>query len=83
LDTIRNFIIAFLSVGISHAFNLIDGLNDLAATTTVVASLTLALIAYQAEFLEHRNFLLVLSGAIAEFLVLNFPFPKLSREVFD
>ena len=53
----------FLSVGISHAFNLIDGLNGLAATTAVGVSLALALIAHQAGLLEHRNFLFILSAA--------------------
>jgi UDP-GlcNAc:undecaprenyl-phosphate/decaprenyl-phosphate GlcNAc-1-phosphate transferase len=67
----------FLSVGISHAFNLIDGLNGLAATTAMVASLALALIAHQAGLLEHRNFLFILSAAIAGFLVFNFPFGKI------
>ena len=67
----------FLSVGISHAFNLIDGLNGLAATTAVGVSLALALIAHQAGLLEHRNFLFILSAAIAGFLVLNFPFGKI------
>ena len=67
----------FLSVGISHAFNLIDGLNGLAATTAVGVSLALALIAHQAGLLEHRNFLFILSAAIAGFLVFNFPFGKI------
>ena len=38
----------FLSVGISHAFNLIDGLNGLAATTAVGVALALSQIAHQA-----------------------------------
>ncbi|MDB4073601.1 glycosyltransferase [Ascidiaceihabitans sp.] len=67
----------FLSVGISHAFNLIDGLNGLAATTAVGVSLALALIAHQAGLLEHRNFLFILSAATVGFLVLNFPFGKI------
>ena len=67
----------FLSVGISHAFNLIDGLNGLAATTAVGVALALALIAHQAGLSEHRIFLFILSAAIAGFLVLNFPFGKI------
>ena len=77
LDAIRDFIITFLSVGISHAFNLIDGLNGLAATTAVGVSLALALIAHQAELLEHRNFLFILGAATVVFFVLNFPFGKI------
>ena len=57
----------FLSVGISHAFNLIDGLNGLAAATAVGVSLALALIAHQTGLVEHRNFLFILSAAIAGF----------------
>ena len=67
----------FLSVGISHAFNLIDGLNGLAATTAVGVALALALIAHQAGLSEHRIFVLISSAAIAGFLVLNFPFGKI------
>ena len=67
----------FLSVGISHAFNLIDGLNGLTATTAVGVALALALIAHQAGLSEHRIFLFILCAAIAGFLVLNFPFGKI------
>ena len=67
----------FLSVGISHAFNLIDGLNGLAATTAVGVALALSIIARQAGLSEHGNFLFILSAAIAGFLVLNFPFGKI------
>jgi UDP-GlcNAc:undecaprenyl-phosphate/decaprenyl-phosphate GlcNAc-1-phosphate transferase len=67
----------FLSVGISHAFNLIDGLNGLAASTAVGVALALSLIAHQAGLSEHSNFLFILSAAIAGFLVLNFPFGKI------
>jgi UDP-GlcNAc:undecaprenyl-phosphate/decaprenyl-phosphate GlcNAc-1-phosphate transferase len=67
----------FLSVGISHAFNLIDGLNGLAATAAVAVSLALALVGHQAGLSEHRNFLFILGASIAGFLVLNFPFGKI------
>lgn len=67
----------FLSTGISHAFNLIDGLNGLAAITAMGVSLALALIAHQAGLLEHKNFLFILVASTAGFLVLNFPFGKI------
>jgi UDP-GlcNAc:undecaprenyl-phosphate GlcNAc-1-phosphate transferase len=67
----------FLSVGISHAFNLIDGLNGLAAITAMGVALALSLIAHQAGLFEHSKFLLILTAAIAGFLVLNFPFGRI------
>jgi UDP-N-acetylmuramyl pentapeptide phosphotransferase/UDP-N-acetylglucosamine-1-phosphate transferase len=40
----------FLSVGVSHAFNLIDGLNGLSSSTALAASLALAYIAQGADW---------------------------------
>jgi UDP-N-acetylmuramyl pentapeptide phosphotransferase/UDP-N-acetylglucosamine-1-phosphate transferase len=67
----------FLAVGISHAFNLIDGLNGLAGFTAFAASLALATIAHQSALTEHRDILLTISAAIIGFLVFNFPFGKI------
>ena len=67
----------FLAVGISHAFNLIDGLNGLAGFTAFAASLALATIAHQSALTEHRDILLAISAAIIGFLVFNFPFGKI------
>ena len=67
----------FLAVGVSHAFNLIDGLNGLAGITAGGAALSLAAISHQAGLTEHRDVLLVLSSAILGFLVFNFPFGKI------
>ena len=67
----------FLAVGVSHAFNLIDGLNGLAGLTAGGAALSLAAISHQTGLTEHRDVLLVLSSAIAGFLVFNFPFGKI------
>ena len=67
----------FLAVGISHAFNLIDGLNGLAGLTGIGASLALASIAHQESLTEHRDILIIIGAAIAGFLTLNFPFGKI------
>ena len=67
----------FLAVGISHAFNLIDGLNGLAGSTALGAALALAAIAHQAGLAEHRDVLLMIAAAILGFLVFNFPFGKI------
>lgn len=67
----------FLAVGISHAFNLIDGLNGLAGSTALGAALALAIIAHQADLAEHRDMLLMIAAAILGFLVFNFPFGKI------
>lgn len=67
----------FLAVGISHAFNLIDGLNGLAGFTALGAALALAIIADQAGLTVHRDILLTIAAAILGFLVFNFPFGKI------
>ncbi|WP_304189610.1 glycosyltransferase [Lentibacter algarum] len=67
----------FLAVGISHAFNLIDGLNGLSGSTALAAALALAAIAHQAGLAEHHDLLLMLAAAILGFLVFNFPFGKI------
>ena len=67
----------FLTVGVSHAFNLIDGLNGLASLTAISAALALATIANITELYAHRDVMILLAIAIFGFLVLNFPFPKI------
>ena len=67
----------FLAAGISHAFNLIDGLNGLAGFTALAATLSLTTIAHQAGLTEHRDILLTVAAAIAGFLAFNFPFGKI------
>jgi len=67
----------FLAVGISHAFNLIDGLNGLAGFTAFAAALTLATIAHQSGLTDQRDMLLTIAAAITGFLVFNFPFGKI------
>jgi UDP-GlcNAc:undecaprenyl-phosphate/decaprenyl-phosphate GlcNAc-1-phosphate transferase len=67
----------FLASGISHGFNLIDGLNGLAGLTAVGVALSLAAISHKVGLTEHRDVLLILSSALAGFLVFNFPFGKI------
>lgn len=67
----------FLAVGVSHAFNLIDGLNGLAGLTAFAAALALATIAHQSALTEHRDILLTIAAAILGFLIFNFPFGKI------
>ena len=67
----------FLAVGVSHAFNLIDGLNGLASLTAITAALALATIAHKNELYDHRDVLILLAAATSGFLMLNFPFPKI------
>jgi len=64
----------FAAVGVSHAFNLIDGLNGLASGTAVAAALALAIMAHNVGLVTHRDALLLLVVAISGFLALNFPF---------
>jgi UDP-GlcNAc:undecaprenyl-phosphate/decaprenyl-phosphate GlcNAc-1-phosphate transferase len=67
----------FLASGVSHSFNLIDGLNGLTGCVAVGVSLSLATISHQMGLAEHRDVLFILSSAIAGFLVFNFPFGKI------
>lgn len=67
----------FLSAGVSHAFNLIDGLNGLASFTAAGVALSLAAISHEMGLVGHRDVLLILISAITGFLVFNFPFGKI------
>ena len=74
------FAIAFsvlLAVGVSQAFNLIDGLNGLAGITATGASLALAIIAHQSGLTEQRDILLITFAGIFGFLIFNFPFGQI------
>lgn len=67
----------FFATGVSHAFNLIDGLNGLAGFTATGIALSLAVLSYQLELFEHLNVLFILISAISGFLILNFPHGKI------
>lgn len=63
----------FCAVGISHAFNLIDGLNGLSAGTACVAAIGLAAIAVLSGNVQLTHLSLLLIAALMGFLILNFP----------
>ncbi|NKX44547.1 MraY family glycosyltransferase [Roseicyclus persicicus] len=63
----------FAMVGISHAFNLIDGVNGLSAVAALVATLALALIARQSGYPEMEVLAWLFAAVIAGFLALNWP----------
>ena len=67
----------FLAVGVSHSFNLIDGLNGLSGLTAVGVAISLAVLSHRMGLVEHRDILLFTCSAIAGFLVFNFPFGKI------
>ena len=71
------FLSLFIAVAISHAFNLIDGLNGLAGFTGLAGSLSLATIAHQVGLTEHRDILLIIGAVISGFLTFNYPFGKI------
>lgn len=64
----------FICVGVTHAFNLIDGVNGLSSTVAIGAAFALATIAHEAGLPGHRDGLLLVAIAIGGFVVLNFPF---------
>jgi len=67
----------FATSGVCNAFNLIDGLNGLSAGTGVMVAVGLAAIANAAGDSNFIELSILLSAALAGFLVFNFPFGKL------
>jgi len=67
----------FVATGVCHAFNLIDGVNGLAAGVGVVGSVGLAAIAAQAGQSGVMTAALLMIPALLGFLALNYPFGKL------
>ena len=63
-----------ISAGIANGFNLIDGVNGLAAMTATTAAIAIALIAYQAGYTPMANVCLMLAAVIFGFFLVNFPF---------
>jgi UDP-GlcNAc:undecaprenyl-phosphate GlcNAc-1-phosphate transferase len=59
-------------VGITNAFNLIDGLDGLAAGVGLIASLTLSIISLTAGRLDVALLTVALAGALGGFLYYNF-----------
>lgn len=63
-----------VTVGVANGFNLIDGVNGLAALTAIVAAVALALIADAAGYTVMVHLSMMLAAAVLGFMVLNYPF---------
>jgi UDP-GlcNAc:undecaprenyl-phosphate/decaprenyl-phosphate GlcNAc-1-phosphate transferase len=63
-----------VTVGVANGFNLIDGVNGLAALTAVVAAVALALVADAAGYTVMFHLSMMLAAAVLGFMVLNYPF---------
>lgn len=63
-----------LTTGIVHSFNLIDGMNGLAAGIAIITTLSLSQIAAYSDNVDMAYFAFYITIAIIGFLVLNFPF---------
>lgn len=63
--------------GVTHAFNLIDGLNGLSGLVGATAAVCLALIARAGGHDAHFEALSLVAAALAGFLLVNFPFGRL------
>jgi UDP-GlcNAc:undecaprenyl-phosphate/decaprenyl-phosphate GlcNAc-1-phosphate transferase len=65
------------SAGTCHALNLIDGLNGLSSSYAVVAAMAMIAIAAQTGDGDIGFTAVILSAALAGFLLLNWPFAKI------
>lgn len=62
----------FLVVVITNAFNLIDGLDGLAASLSITASIIFGLLFYNHGRYDHATLSFCLAGALTGFLIYNF-----------
>jgi len=67
----------FVTVGVAHAFNLIDGLNGLAGTTAVASCASFLIIAKLAGAPDIALVASALLAAMLGFLSVNYPFGRL------
>ena len=63
-----------VTVGVANGFNLIDGVNGLAALAGFAAAIGLSYIASKANYHEVQYLGLMLAAAIVGFAILNYPF---------
>ncbi len=63
----------FAIAGVANAVNIIDGFNGLAGTVTMFMLLSLAYVAFQVGDIYVMSAALIMVGAIAGFLTLNYP----------
>ena len=67
----------FATVGVSNAFNLIDGLNGLSSYTIISTAVALAVLANRVGHSDAEVLLLFIIASVSGFLIFNFPFAKL------
>lgn len=63
-----------ITAGVSNGFNLIDGVNGLAALTAIFASVAIALIAHQGGYATMVSLCMMLAAVTLGFFVVNYPF---------
>ncbi|MBV0913461.1 glycosyltransferase [Rhodobacteraceae bacterium ASV31] len=64
----------FCTSGVSHAFNLIDGMHGLAAGTAIIGAVGLSAVAVQSGQPDIAASVLVIAAATLGFLAINYPF---------
>ncbi len=67
----------FITVGVTNAFNLIDGLNGLTAFTAMTIAISLSISAYIVGQIDICILSLTIIPIILGFFILNFPFGKI------
>lgn len=68
---------AFAVGGVANAVNIIDGFNGLASGAVLLSLATLGLIAFKAGDADSAKVCFVLGGAIAGFMLVNYPYGKI------
>jgi UDP-N-acetylmuramyl pentapeptide phosphotransferase/UDP-N-acetylglucosamine-1-phosphate transferase len=71
------FFTLFITSGIVNAFNLIDGLNGLSGSVSLVAATGIAAVSYNAGISHIALPAAVICGAVIGFMLLNFPFGRI------
>jgi len=66
-----------IASGVTHAFNLIDGLNGLCAGTGILTAIGLTAISHLADMPVLAMVSMTIAAALAGFLVFNFPWGKI------
>lgn len=67
----------FCVVGLTNAFNIIDGYNGLSAVTAICSLITMLFLSHTIGLTDVSEFTLALIGAILGFLVFNYPKGKI------
>jgi UDP-GlcNAc:undecaprenyl-phosphate/decaprenyl-phosphate GlcNAc-1-phosphate transferase len=66
-----------ITAGIANGFNLIDGVNGLAAMTAIAAAIAMSLIAHQAGYMDMVHLALMLAASVFGFFLVNYPFGRI------